>query len=357
MIETIATKPYDDQKPGTSGLRKKVAHFQQPNYAANFIQAIFEAVPRDDGETLVLGGDGRFFNRDVIRTAIRIAAANGYGRDRRRSRRHPFDAGRLQPHPQARRLGRHHPVGEPQPGRPGGRLRHQVQHRQWRAGARAHHPGDLRGRLLADRVPDLERAGAGHRGARRDEARRHGGRGDRSGRRLCRPDGEAVRLFAHPLAHPVRLHAALRRHARRHRPLRHGDPPEPARRAAGQRRQRHAAGGFRRRASRSQRRPRRDADQPHDGTERAGLRRRLRRRRRPQPDLRPRHRRLAVGLARRPVGQRPSRAGLRQGHRRHRPLDADQPGRRPRRREARHPAFTRRRPAGSSSATSSTPAR
>ncbi|MCE7028513.1 alpha-D-glucose phosphate-specific phosphoglucomutase [Jiella avicenniae] len=80
MIETIATTPYDDQKPGTSGLRKKVPHFQQPNYAANFIQSIFDALPLDGGETLVIGGDGRFYNREVILMAIRMAAGNGYGR-------------------------------------------------------------------------------------------------------------------------------------------------------------------------------------------------------------------------------------------------------------------------------------
>ncbi|KQT87985.1 alpha-D-glucose phosphate-specific phosphoglucomutase [Aurantimonas sp. Leaf443] len=80
MIETVATTPFDDQKPGTSGLRKKVTRFQVPHYAANFIQAIFDAAKPDGGETLVIGGDGRFFNREVILTAIRMAAANGYGR-------------------------------------------------------------------------------------------------------------------------------------------------------------------------------------------------------------------------------------------------------------------------------------
>lgn len=80
MIETIATQPFDDQKPGTSGLRKKVAHFKKPHYAANFIQAIFDAAGSDAGESLVIGGDGRFYNREVILTAIRMAAANGYGR-------------------------------------------------------------------------------------------------------------------------------------------------------------------------------------------------------------------------------------------------------------------------------------
>jgi phosphoglucomutase len=80
MIQTVATTPYDDQKPGTSGLRKKVPHFQQPNYAENFLQAIFDASERAPGATIVIGGDGRFFNADVVRKAIRMAAANGVGK-------------------------------------------------------------------------------------------------------------------------------------------------------------------------------------------------------------------------------------------------------------------------------------
>ncbi len=79
-IQTVETKPYDDQKPGTSGLRKKVPHFQQPNYAENFIQATFDAADSPAGATLVIGGDGRFFNREVVGKAIRMAAANGFGR-------------------------------------------------------------------------------------------------------------------------------------------------------------------------------------------------------------------------------------------------------------------------------------
>lgn len=79
MIEH-ATTPFEGQKPGTSGLRKKVPVFQQPNYAENFIQSVFDAVEREPGSTLVIGGDGRFHNRTVIQQAIRMAAANGYGR-------------------------------------------------------------------------------------------------------------------------------------------------------------------------------------------------------------------------------------------------------------------------------------
>ena len=75
-----ATMPFEGQKPGTSGLRKKVPVFQQPNYAENFIQSVFDSVEREPGSTLVIGGDGRFHNRVVIQQAIRLAAANAYGR-------------------------------------------------------------------------------------------------------------------------------------------------------------------------------------------------------------------------------------------------------------------------------------
>jgi len=77
---TVDTTPFTDQKPGTSGLRKKVRVFQQPHYAENFIQSVFDVVEGKDGATLVIGGDGRYLNREVIQTAIRMAAANGFAR-------------------------------------------------------------------------------------------------------------------------------------------------------------------------------------------------------------------------------------------------------------------------------------
>ncbi|UVK38193.1 alpha-D-glucose phosphate-specific phosphoglucomutase [Mesorhizobium sp. AR10] len=80
MIRTVVTKPYPDQKPGTSGLRKKVPVFQQEHYAENFIQSIFDALDGFEGQTLVIGGDGRFYNREVIQKAIAMAAANGFGK-------------------------------------------------------------------------------------------------------------------------------------------------------------------------------------------------------------------------------------------------------------------------------------
>ncbi len=79
-IQTIKTTPYADQKPGTSGLRKRVPVFQQPNYVENFIQSIFDSLEGFAGKTLVIGGDGRFFNDVAIQKAIRIAAANGFGK-------------------------------------------------------------------------------------------------------------------------------------------------------------------------------------------------------------------------------------------------------------------------------------
>ena len=80
MTLIITTIPFADQKPGTSGLRKTVRVFQQPHYAENFIQSVFDVLPDFTGQVLVLGGDGRFLNKEIIQTAIRMAAANGVGK-------------------------------------------------------------------------------------------------------------------------------------------------------------------------------------------------------------------------------------------------------------------------------------
>ena len=80
MALGVSTTPFNDQRPGTSGLRKKVPVFQQPNYVENFLQSIFETVEGREGATLVVGGDGRFYNDAVVQKAIKMAAANGFAR-------------------------------------------------------------------------------------------------------------------------------------------------------------------------------------------------------------------------------------------------------------------------------------
>ncbi len=79
-IKTVQTRPFEGQKPGTSGLRKKVPVFQQPHYVENFVQSIFDALPDIKGQTVVVGGDGRFFNKEAIQIILKMAAANGIGR-------------------------------------------------------------------------------------------------------------------------------------------------------------------------------------------------------------------------------------------------------------------------------------
>jgi len=77
---TVKTTPFEGQKPGTSGLRKKVAVFRQAHYLENFVQSIFDTLTDYRGATLVLGGDGRYYNRTAIQTILKMAAANGFGR-------------------------------------------------------------------------------------------------------------------------------------------------------------------------------------------------------------------------------------------------------------------------------------
>lgn len=80
-IQTIPTSPFDGQKPGTSGLRKRVKVFQEKNYTENFIQSMLEAIPAADGgakgATLVVGGDGRFYSDEVLQTIVKCSVAQG----------------------------------------------------------------------------------------------------------------------------------------------------------------------------------------------------------------------------------------------------------------------------------------
>ena len=79
-IRTVTTTPFEGQKPGTSGLRKAVSVFQEQNYLENFIQSILDSLDGCEGQTLVVGGDGRYYNRQAIQIILKMAAANNIGR-------------------------------------------------------------------------------------------------------------------------------------------------------------------------------------------------------------------------------------------------------------------------------------
>ena len=237
--------------------------------------------------------------------------------------------------PQAGRVRRHRPVGEPQRRWSMGRLRHQVQRRQRWPGARVGDGADLRAhrldRPLPDDRPDARRPAP----TRHVPCRSADGGGHRPGGRLRSLDGDVVRLRRHPC--PVRrwLQAPLRRHERRHRSLRPPDPGGHARRSTGHGAQRSAAARLRWPPSRPQPgvRPRRDRRAHRRAHPRHG--RGVGRRRRPQHDRRAEPVRHAIRQPRHPRSQRPPRARLRQWARRRGAFDAHEPGRRPGGRAAR----------------------
>ncbi|KAG1682819.1 Phosphoglucomutase [Nymphon striatum] len=79
-IQPVKTQPFNDQKPGTSGLRKTVQRFKKTDYLQNFVQSIFNCLPKLAGSTLIIGGDGRYYNREAIQVILRMAAANHVGK-------------------------------------------------------------------------------------------------------------------------------------------------------------------------------------------------------------------------------------------------------------------------------------
>ena len=288
-----------------------------------------------------------------------MAAANGFGRVMVGQGGILSTPAASQRHPQVQGLRRHRPVGQPQSRRPARGFRHQVQHRQWRPGAGEDHRRDLRAHQGDQRLPDRRRRPTStSTRIGTVEARRHDGRGHRSGRRLCRADGErcststrSATMFAGGFRMRFdAMHAVTGPMPRRS--SRTGSARRTARRATSCRCRISAATI----PTRTSSTPRHLYDEMM-GAGRAGFRRRVRRRRRPQPD----HRQAASSSRRRTAWRcsPPTRIWRRatrrasQGIARSMPTSAR---RRPRRREARHRHATRRRPAGSSSATCSTPA-
>ena len=273
MIRTVATKPFADQKPGTSGLRKQVPVFQEPGYLENFIQSIFDSLEGFQGKTLVLGGDGRFFNREAIQVVVKIAAANGFGRI-------VIGKGGILSTPAVSALIRAlHAFGgiilsaSHNPGGPHGDFGVKYNIGAGGPAPENDHRRDLRPHQDDRRLQDRRRARRRHRPPRDAKVEGADDRDHRSGHAISVADEDAVRLRRDP--RPVRLGLphALRRPARGDRPLCACDLRGRAGRGCRLGGQRHAAARLRRPSPRSQSDLRQGPLRLHDVAGRARFRR------------------------------------------------------------------------------------
>ena len=199
-VKTVVTHPFEGQLPGTSGLRKKVTVFQQPHYLENFVQSMFDVLPGLAGGTLVLGGDGRYYNDRATQTILRMAAANGVARvivGRGGLLSTPAASDLIR---RARAYGGIILSASHNPGGPDGDFGIKFNIPNGGPAPEKVTEAIYQRTLTIDRYLtvdaadiDLQRDGQQH--ARCDERR-----GGRPGGRLCRADGAAVRLSPHPRA-------------------------------------------------------------------------------------------------------------------------------------------------------------
>ena len=260
-------RPIADQKPGTSGLRKKVPVFQQPNYVENFVQSIFDALEGFQGKTLVIGGDGRYYNREVIQKAIAMAAANGFGQVMVGQGGILSTPAASPRHPQATRRSA---ASSCRPATiPAGRTRISASSTMSAMAARRRKRSPTRSsraprRSTSYRIADI--ADVDLDTHRHRQGRRHDGRGHRPGRRLCRADGDACSTS------PPSARCSPAASACASTPCTPSPAPTPRRSSRtalgapdGHGPQLHAAAGFRRPSSRPQPGPRQGPLRRDDG--------------------------------------------------------------------------------------------
>ena len=220
-----------------------------------------------EGKTLVIGGDGRYYNREVIQIAITMAAANGFGQVLVGQGGILSTPAASPRHPQVQGVRRHHPVGQPQSRRPARAISASSTISAMAARRRRRSP--TRSSRAPRRSTRYQIADVARRRPRHDrhrQGRRHDGRGHRPGRRLCRADGDAVRLRRDPRrCSPAASACASTPCTRSPAPM----PRRSSRTALGAPkgtvRQRHAAAGFRRPPSRPQPGPRQAPLRRDDG--------------------------------------------------------------------------------------------